>query len=530
MPPLGEVEKVTYPEKPTNISAGQGTGVPTIGTATTDSEKYSITQEDGVITITYTEVDKWDYVYLPINGFNKEYKNIKITATGQNVDKIAFTAVYYEMYDLGYPAVTTLTQDVADGSQYFVMQLGKKYLLDDAYKQTEEVLSDQSVIGVCIFIDSNPSQPTFKDGTKTCSLKIENVEFLADKDPGLGDIYVAPGIKAGVSDPNNTVELDPETGNYIVTRTAEATLNQAAMFNVSNYSSDYTAFTITMDITNAKYIVFEVLFNGGKVGTEWRDQVTLDTYINLEDGEHTFVVDFAEAQPTDMNWNAVPNYFVKNYNITTIKMYIGTTSDFIDSIDSTATLEISEFKFIRTAHDENTITKKWTSANYTLFEFGDDINTGGVGTVTYYHHNTWDSFIMPVGSYSPVDKITIKFQTSEPLKHLGIALVSGNFDSANNEVVLNESAENLLNIAGSSINKVGDIDGVVETVEYDSATNTYTITFDFSNASVVDRYGKSINEMAISSFRFYLTDPDSDDEFADTRSITFLGITLEKNE
>ncbi len=526
LPPLAEVENIKYPERPTNISAGQGTGVPTIGEASTNSEYYQIEQKDGTITVTYREVGKWDYIYLPIEGFNKEFQNIKITATGQNVDKIAFTALYYEMYDQNYPAVTVLTQDVVNGDQYFVMQLGKKKLLDDAYKELDDVLGNQTVVGLCIFIDSNPAQPTYKDGTKECSLTISGVEFLTDNDPGLGDIYVAPGIKPGVSDPNNSIELDL-TGNYIVTRSAEATINQAAMFNVSNYTSDYTAFTLTMNTKNVKNIVFEVLFSGGKVGTEWKDQVTLDTYANLTDGQHTFVVDFAEAQPTDMNWNAVPNYFIKNYNIHTIKMYIDTTDGFIDLIDSEATLEISEFKFIRTAHDENTITKKWAPATSNVFEFGDDLNNGGVGTVTYAHHTSWDSFQMPVSNYSAVNKITIKFQASEAIKHLGIALVSGNFDSMNSEVVLNESAENLQSLKGQLLTKGGEIEGVVQQVEIDEATNTYTITFDFTNATVVDRYGKKINEMTISAIRFYLTDPSSDDIFEETRLITFLGITLE---
>ena len=76
LPPLADLEYVQYPEKPSGISAGQGSGMPTIGEATTTSEHYKINQADGKITITFNEVGKWDYVYIPLNNFNKEYQNI----------------------------------------------------------------------------------------------------------------------------------------------------------------------------------------------------------------------------------------------------------------------------------------------------------------------------------------------------------------------------------------------------------------------------------------------------------------------
>lgn len=525
LPPISEATNVKYPEKPTNMSAGQGQGVPSVGAATTESEFYNISQENGKITITYTEVGRWDYIFLPIENFNKGYQNIKITATASHVDKIAASAVYYEMYDQNYPAVATLVQDVIGGSQYFVMQLGKKNLLDEAYNPLDEVLGDQTVFGICLFIDSNPAQPVIKDGTTTCTLTIEKIEFLPDGDAGLGDIYVAPEIKPALfMDPHNSVVQDEETGHFTVTRTAQATLNEAASFAVTNYTSAYTAFTLTMDTTNVKNIVFEVIFSGGKVGTEWRDQVTLDTYVNLTDGQRTLTVDFAEAQPQDMSWASVPNYYIKNYNIHTIKMYIDTTSEYISGIDGDATIEISEFKFIRTAHDENTITSKWVPVTSPVFSFGDDLNNGGVGTVTYRHYTLWDNFQMPVANYITANKLTIKFQTSEPIKHMGIALVSGNYDTQNSEYVI-KGSEYLITEAQE---QVGDLAGVVQTIDFDNTTNTYTITFDFTNAVTVERFGnKKVTEMRVSAIRFYLTDPNSDDVFTNERTITFLGVTLE---
>jgi hypothetical protein len=70
--------------------------------------------------------------------------------------------------------------------------------------------------------------------------------------------------------------------------------------------------------------------------------------------------------------------------------------------------------------------------------------------------------------------------------------------------------------------------GIVENVEYDATTKIYKITFDFTNAVKVESYnGKSVNEMQITSLRFYLTDPNSTDEFEGTRSIRFINISFE---
>ena len=53
IPPLADLEYVSYPEKPTNISAGQGSGMPIVGIPTTDSEHYKITEEEGKITVKF---------------------------------------------------------------------------------------------------------------------------------------------------------------------------------------------------------------------------------------------------------------------------------------------------------------------------------------------------------------------------------------------------------------------------------------------------------------------------------------------
>ena len=70
--------------------------------------------------------------------------------------------------------------------------------------------------------------------------------------------------------------------------------------------------------------------------------------------------------------------------------------------------------------------------------------------------------------------------------------------------------------------------GCDETVEYDAVNKIYTITFDFTNAvKLTEQEGKSVNELDITSLRFYFTDPNITAEFDGTRTIRFISIAFE---
>ena len=245
IPPLAELEYIKYPEKPEGIVPGQLGDIPTVGKATTESEYYKIEEADGKITIRFHEVGRWDYIYLPISNFNKEYQNIKITAKGTNVQKVAFTALYYEMYETGNPAVTPLIHDVGDTEQYYVMQLGKTKLLDKSYYTLDEVVGDKTVFALCIFIDSNPSQPVTNKKTDIESVfEITAVEFLKDGDPSIKDVYVDPTFSTGFCDAGYTVEKDEETKEYTINKYADAGQWESAELQISNYSSEYTTLRV----------------------------------------------------------------------------------------------------------------------------------------------------------------------------------------------------------------------------------------------------------------------------------------------
>lgn len=520
IPPLADLDYAEYPAKPEGITAGQGSGMPTVGSATTDSEYYKITEADGKITVKFNEVGRWDYIYLPIANFNQEYQNIKITATASNVQKVAFQAVYYEMYDNNYPAVTTLIHDVGDTEQFYIMELGKTKLLDASYYPLEDNLGTQTVIGLCIFIDSNPSQGVVNKNTEIESVfEITGVEFLKDGDEALKDRYVEPSTSVGYADSGYLITKDEESKEYTITKAASAGVWESASLNVTNYSSEYSAFTLNFTTTNVTTFTVELTVSGGQA--DWAENSKVYQVTNLEDGAHEAYIDFSSVQPTSTtNWDFVPGYYIKNYKISAIKIYLDTSAE-TELVEEEGTCIINSVKFERMVAEGTTISKGWNAGSANIM-LGDDLAVGGIGTVNISWYSTWEYLTMPVLNYEPAEKLVVKFQANEGIDYMGVALGSSSYSLG--ECVLKSCWYKV----GTTEEKQGDLEGMEETVEFDSETNIYTITFDFSDAPKLDKYdGKKVNEVLVTSLRFYFTDPNSKTVFEGTRSIRFISVSFE---
>ena len=518
IPPLTELEYAKYPEKP-DMEPGQGSGMPYVGEATTTSKGYSITTEEGKTVVTFKEVERWDYVFLPISNFNQEYQNIKITAKGTNVYKLSVVAVYYEMYDAGLPPVATYVGDVGETEQYFIMQLGKTNILNNAYYPLDDNLGTKTVFGLCLFIDSNPSQNVVnKDYDQDSVFEIINVEFLKDGDPAIKESYVEPTLRTGWIDAGYSVEKDNETKAFTITKDGSAKLYESATLDVSNYTSAYSAFDITFTTRNVNTIVIELQFTGGQ--ETWVPKSEIYRVTNLHDGEHTATIDFSFIQPQDsVTWDYVAGYYVKNYRVTGLSFFLDTSVE-SDVKNETGVCVINEISWQRTATDGTVVTKGWNggSSNVTL---GTDLANGGIGTINYTWFKDWSPVTMPVASYQTSNKLTIEFQAKDGISFFGVALVVGS-----GEAVLSSGWTTLQDKMQNPELKAGEVEGVVETIEYDSENQIYKITFDFTNA--VKFYdGKSVNELLVTSLRFYINDYTSADVFDGTREIRFINVSFE---
>ena len=522
IPPLADLEYVSYPAKPEDLEPGQGEGMPTIGTASTESEFYKIEQTEEKITIRFYEVGKWDYIYLPIENFNSEYQNIKITATASNVQKVAFTALYAEMYETGYPAVTALAGDVGDTEQYYIMTLGDLKVLDKEYYSTEQSLGDQTVFALCLFIDSIPSQGVANKKTSIEStFEITSIEFLKDDDPALEKVEVEPSVRADFFDAGYNLDQNA-SGKHVITKYANAGQWESASLAVNNYSSNFSAFNLKFSTTGVTTLTIELTVSGGLA--DWQPNVVVYKVTDLKDGEHEAYIDFSSVQPTMLNppYDFVAGYFIKNYRISAIKFYLD-TADASELVNKDATCVIDELKFDKVVGTDGTVISKGWNAGSSNIKLGEDLAVGGVGSVEYSWYNTWEYLTIPVLNYQTATKLTVQFQANDGIDYMGIALGCARLEGG--EAVVKSCWDSV----NTAVDKTeGVISGIVETVEYDAVNKIYTITFDFTNAvKLTEQEGKSVNELDITSLRFYFTDPNITAEFDGTRTIRFISIAFE---
>ena len=520
IPPLTELEYAKYPEKP-DMEPGQGSGMPYTGEATTASKGYKISTEEGKTVITFKDVERWDYVFIPVSNFNQQYQNIRINATATNVFKISIVAVYYEMYDAGLPPVAVYNGDVGDTEQNYIMQLGKTNVLNNAYYPLDDNLGTKTVFGLCLFIDSNPSQNVVnKDYDVDSVFVINKIDFLEDGDPAIKESYVEPSLRAGYIDPGYSLERDQETKEFTITKSGSAKLYESATIDVANYSNAYSSFDLKFTTENVNTIVIELQFTGGK--EEWVPKSEIYRVTNLADGEHEVTIDFSFVQPQDsVTWDYVAGYYVKNYRVTGLSFFLDTSVE-SDVKNETGVCVINELNWQRTAEDGTVVTKGWNggSTNVTL---GKDLANGGMGTINYSWFSEWSPVTMPVASYQASNTLTIEFQAKDGISFLGIALVVGS-----GEVVLSSGWTTLQDKMVNPEEKSGEVAGIVETIEYDSANEIYKITFDFTNAAKLSQYdGKSVNELLVTSLRFYINDASSLDVFEGTREIRFISVKFE---
>ena len=252
----------------------------------------------------------------------------------------------------------------------------------------------------------------------------------------------------------------------------------------------------------------------------WQPYVELLKVNAAEDGLHTHTVNFDGTNPIDMNngWNPVPGEYIKNYNVYQIVIWFDSLEQQSGSIYSgDATVE--EVSFNRTATEGCTVGKAWSSSTPSI-TLGDDIIAGGSGTIEYSFYTGWYKLSMPVSSYEPKAKLTIKFLSEDPVDYFGIVVMS-----AGSEVTILSGWEKLTEFENQVDDSDSSAQGTIVSVSKEEASGIYTISFDFTNAKKSIVTGKAFWEQSITNIGFYLGDPNSPgEEWSGTRSIKFVSV------
>lgn len=495
MPELAE--QVAYPAKPATAPTKPAEGTKPSVVAYTPSQTkstYSIAEEGGVRSVTYSSVSDWSYVYVSVENYSAEYGNVKITLRNGTpaAERIAVQAVYYEAYDLGYAPVTVQLSELMEGEQYLIFELGKYNITNATYQQIQgKTVREQTVIGFVVFIDSLPSfAPTSASG----ALDFVNFEFLKDGDPALEDRYVKPVV-------NMTGESAEVSGEPL-------------LLPVEKYSVDYTKYTLELNGAAGGQVELAVQYTLGS-----QTAISSPKTVTLTGEAQTVEYDFADVRPTaggdDMTTQFIKNGVIKAISVTPVG-------------GSTAT--VSKPAFVRTATDSAYVSDVWNSAASSV-----DIvraANGGNAKIEYSFYDSWGNFSVPVRKGAGVTGIRLTIYAPDGLDHLGIGITNNSMLSSGGQNAgsfILRGASALFKGAESesfgTMNSDGEpnLKGLKETLSYNEATKTYTLTYDFTGMD------NKLSDYTMTSMLFYLNCPcagDAQHYFDGTRTLYILSIDL----
>lgn len=492
-------EQVVYPAKPSTAPAAPDTSKAPRITAYQPSQTkstYTVTEQNGVHAVAYNNVSDWSYVYAAVENYSSDYGNVKITLNNGTpaAERIAVQAVYYEAYDLGYAPVTVHLGELAEGEQYVIAELGKHLVTNGSYQQVQgSPVRNKTVIGFVIFIDSLPS---FAPQSNSGALDIVNFEFLKDGDPALEDRYVKPVVK-----------MSGES--------AEAS-GDGLLLPVEKYSADYTKYTVELSGAAGGQVELAVQYTLGS-----QTAISAPKTVSLTGEKQTAEYDFSDVRPV-AGGDEMTTQFIKNGTVKAIS---------VKPVGS-ATATVSNPAFVRTANENAYVSNVWTSAasSVTITR----AENGGNAKIEYSFYDSWGNFSVPVRRGAGVKGIRLTIYAPDGLDHLGIgitnnSMLSSGGQNAGSFILRGASAL----FKGAQTESFGTMNsetephlkGLKETVAYDEATKTYTLTYDFKGLPEESNFEK----FTTTSLLFYLNCPDTGDKqhyFEDTRTLYFLSIDL----
>lgn len=168
------------------------------------------------------------------------------------------------------------------------------------------------------------------------------LDLFEISDPLLdSNLPTSPTLSAGYCDAGYEIVVGGD-GSFIVNKSANAGQWTGAMLAVADYSSVYSAFTIKFTTDNVTNLNIQLIVGGGD--PTWPKYITVHHSI-VQDGEHELLIDFSEILVVDANWNAIPNCYIKDYNIEAIMITLDTAVDASALINEDASCIVHDVTF-----------------------------------------------------------------------------------------------------------------------------------------------------------------------------------------
>ncbi len=529
--------KVVYPAKPATEPAVNTSSPVTVGALTVSNECYTLTDAgEGKTKVSYNSVyalPAYAYVYVPVENYHGAYPYLKIKATCVGVQRISIVAVYYEQYDLNRPGVTVYNNAVIEGENTIICDLNESTVLGFDYSVAiGEKVTQKKIVGFMIFVDSNPKQVVDE---YVGEITFNQIAVVNDSDPDLSILNSAPIISNWSSestfDPYDSITIDQSSVSATGSKDAVIEYSFSAAYpfveaQIFNYKSEYTTIKMAIKGENVKNLTVAIKYSlstvAGAPGYNY-----ISTYGMAIDSEYeTFEFDFASLEELSSDFmTTVPGSYVKNLKPVGLYFYID-TADMGNGTPSggAGTLYVKDVEFIKVIDDG---TPKVTATWSMIADAGitkSNVETGGIGTLTYNKTQGWNAVTVNVSSYNPeytVLVVKVKFYGA---KNLGIALGYG----SGNTVIQNSDGQTMASVVTTHTQETGTDE------KGDFVFHTYTI--DFTNVTTMN--SEALSAQSINTIMFYIDsvkeingsyqEVGAGGNLATERIMQFVGVTFEK--
>ncbi len=507
--------QAVYPEKPAEKPSAPSGGAAAISsyTAFKAESTYKI-EGTSPVHISYQDVTNFAYVYAAVENYSPAYGNVKITLNCSGAERLAIQAVYYEAYDLGYAPVTVHLQELTEGEQYAIFEMGESLITDKNYTAVQgQSVKDKTILGFVIFIDSLPSYAPVTDASG--ALDIVNFEFLPDGDPALEDRYVKPIADLSEATADSGVTLTKGEGKLT------ASGSGSLYIPVEKYSADYAKLQVALNGTAGAKAEIAVQYTLPGAASA----VSKATQVTLTGGDESFEYDYENVMPDSDN-DDLKTQYVKN----------GTVTAVVVTLTGGDELGIEGVTFIRTAKTEAFVSDNWVS-NSSDITIPRAAN-GGNAKLEMMFNESWLNISVGVKNGANVTGMQIKVYAPDGLTHLGIGIVNNATSHSEGQnpgqfilrgsATLFDGSDSVLS-GPNGVLGGENLEGIVETISYDEAAKIYTIGYDFSKMHLTDN--SKFEDYTITSLIFYPHCPDpcaqkAQHQYDGTRALYFLSIDL----
>ncbi|MBR4762409.1 MAG: hypothetical protein IK086_07225 [Clostridia bacterium] len=492
--PQNRTEMPVYPPAPLS-RPGISVGVtPSVYDYYSSNQSYAVEELfNGSVSVSYDEnsnaVTDWAYVGAYVSDYDSEYSYFKMKFNASGVESVTVQAIYYEQYERNYPAVTILNERVADGDNLLAVNMNDIFIIDEAcHIVSGQYLKNQQIIGIAIFIDSNPKMVT---ENRVGELSLTEAAFVDKSDEDLAILNMPPRITGFSHFDYGAAELTvtdsavvPKTKNATFSYTASAGTYPCLKADIAGYKSDYDGVRMKLTGQNVKSVSIGIQYTLG----------TTDQKFNFFDGAYGITLKNGETESFDFDFSmleelksdfvtTVPGSYVKFLKPNQLLFFIDSALEESNS----GTLLIEDVEFFTNVVEGAPKVGNWIVSGSGIEK--SNINPGGFATITYSQTQGWNNISVAVRGYSSeycVMEMNVRFYGA---KNLGIALAY----SGDNFVIQASSGRPIPGIIKDETTSQGE-----------DALGSYTqykLTFDFSEITVI---GGPLTSKAITAVFLYI--------------------------